>query len=154
MISRASRRLFILYALRKYGASVEDMLAIFHTYIRPIFEYACAVWHPALTKHQSHQIELIQKRICKIILGKDYMSYESARQTLSITTLEERRKDLVLKFGQQVLNSDRHCHLLPNQRETAYNLRRSNRFPTPLCKTNRFQNSTIPYVIQLLNEYC
>ncbi len=63
------------------------MLAFFHTYNRPILEYACAVWHPALTKHQSHQIE--QKGICKIILGKGYLSYEFALQTLSITTLEK-----------------------------------------------------------------
>ena len=72
MISRASRRLFMLYVLRKYAAPVDDMLTIFQTYIRPILEYACAVWHPALTKHQSYQIERLQKRTCKIILGNDY----------------------------------------------------------------------------------
>ena len=31
MISRAGRRLFILYTLRKFGAPVEDMMAIFQT---------------------------------------------------------------------------------------------------------------------------
>ena len=67
MISRASRRLFMLYVLRKYAAPVEDMLTIFQTYIRPILEYACAVWHPGLTKQQSYQIERIQKRSCKIM---------------------------------------------------------------------------------------
>ena len=39
MISRASKRLFILYVLRKYGAPAADLLAVFQTYIRPILEY-------------------------------------------------------------------------------------------------------------------
>ena len=145
MISRAGRRLFILYTLRKFGAPVEDMLAIFQTYIRPILE--CAVWHPALTKQQSHQLERIRKCSCKIILGNNYQDYQSALQDLNITSLADRRENLILKFGQQVLNSERHCHLLPAQRSTVHSLRRSKRFRTPLCKTNRFQNSTIPYVI-------
>ena len=106
MISRAGRRLFILYTLRKFGAPVEDMLAVFQTYIRPILEYACAVWHPALTKQQSHQLERIQKRSCKIILGNNYQDYQSALQELNITSPADRRENLILKFGQQVLNSD------------------------------------------------
>ena len=57
MVSRASRRLFMIYILRKHAAPVEDMLTIFHTYIRPILEYACAVWLPAITKYQCHQLE-------------------------------------------------------------------------------------------------
>ena len=153
MISHAGRRLFILYTLRKFGASVEDMLVVFQTYIRPILEYACAVWHPALTKQQSHQLEHIQKRSCKISLGNNYQGYQSALQDLNITSLPDRRENLILKFGQQVLNSERHRHLLPTQRSTVHNLRRSNMFPTPLCKTNRFQNSTIPSVIHVLNDY-
>ena len=153
MMSRAGRRLFILYTLCKFGAPVEDMLAVFQTYIRPILEYACAVGHPALTKQQSHQLERIQKRSCKIILGNNYQDYQSALQDLNITSLADRRENLILKFGQQVLNSERHRHLLPAQRSTVHNLRRSNRYPTPLCKTNRFQNSIIPYVIHVLNDY-
>ena len=153
MISRASRRLFMLYALRKHAAPAEDMLTIFQIYIRPILEYVCAVWHSSLTKHQSHQIERIQKRTCKVILGNDYQDYESALRELKISSLADRREDLVLKFGQQVLNSERHRHMLPEQRSVKHNLRHSNKFPTPMCKTNRFQNSTIPFIINKLNSH-
>ena len=138
-------------ALRKHAAPVEDMLTIFQTYIRPILEYACAVWHPALTKNQSYQIERIQKRTCKIILGNKYQDYESALRELNITSLVDRREELVLKFGQQVLNSERHRHLLPEKRSINHNLRRSNIFPQPLCNTNKYQKSTIPYIIKKLN---
>ena len=151
MISRASRRLFMLYALRKHAAPVQDMLAIFQTYIRPILEYSCAVWHPSLTNLQISQIEKIQKRTCRIILGNDYQDYESALRELNITSLANRREDLVLKFGQHVLNSERHRHLLPEERPNKYNLRHSSAFQEPLCKTNRYQNSTIPYITHKLN---
>ena len=153
MISRACICLFTLHTLRKFEAPVEDMLGVFQTYIRAILEYACAVWHPALTKQQSHQLERIQKRSCKIILGNNYQDYQSALQDLNITSLADRRENLILKFGQQVLNSERHRHLLPAQRSTVHNLIRNNRFPTPLCKINRFQNSTIPYVTHMLSDY-
>ena len=82
MISCAGRRLFILYTLHRFGTPVKDMLAIFQTYIMPIFEYACTVWHPALTKQQSHQLERIQKCSCKIILCINYQDYQSALQDL------------------------------------------------------------------------
>ncbi len=52
------------------GGRVEYMLVVFQPYIRPILKYACAAWHPALTKHQINQIKHKQRRICKIILAK------------------------------------------------------------------------------------
>ena len=67
--------------------------------------------------------------------------------------LELQSRNFDFEFGQQVFNSERHRHLLPAHFSTAHNLRRSNRFPTPLCKINRFQNSIIPYVIHVLNDY-
>ena len=152
MVSRASRRLFMLYILCKHAAPIEDMLTIFQTYIRPILEYACAVWHPALTKQQSYQLERIQKRTAKIILGNRYVNYESALHDLKLHSLADRRNELVLKFGQQVLNSERHRHMLPTQRSVDYNLRHRNRFSQPRCKTERFQKSTIPFIINQLNN--
>ena len=109
--------------------------------------------HPAFTKQQSHQLERIQKRSCKIILGNNYQDYQSALLDLKITSLADRRETLIMKFGQEVLDSGRHRHLLPAQRFTVHDFRRSNKFPTPLCKTKRFQNSTVPYVILVLNYY-
>lgn len=152
MVSRASRRLFMLYTLRKHAAPVEDMLAIFQIYIRPILEYACAVWHPAITKHQSQQIERVQKRTVKIILGNAYVDYKTALHELKITSLAHRRDELVLKFGRQVLNSDRHRHIFPEQRSTNYNLRQANKFPISRCKTDRYLKSTIPFIINQFNN--
>ena len=56
---------YLCHTLRKHAAPVEDMLAIFQIYISPILEYACAVWHPAITKYQSQQIERVENALLK-----------------------------------------------------------------------------------------
>ena len=59
MIKKASRRFYLLYMLRGFGAPVEDLLAVYQAYIRPLVEYVRPVWHPAITQEQSNQIEMI-----------------------------------------------------------------------------------------------
>ena len=67
MHSRATPRLYYLRQLRRGGLSQCDLLAYYRTFIRPILEYACPVWHAGLTKGESDILEKIQKRALKII---------------------------------------------------------------------------------------
>ena len=72
MIFLASRHLF-LYAHCQFSAPVEDMLAVFQTYIMPILEYpwaACLATLPLAYK--TANLKRIQKRRCKIILCNNY----------------------------------------------------------------------------------
>ena len=52
MISKASRRMYMLYVLRRFGASAADLSSVFRMYVRPIVEYASPLWYSSLTKHQ------------------------------------------------------------------------------------------------------
>jgi len=36
---------------------------------RPVLEYACAVWHPALTKEQTQSLENVERRALKLFFG-------------------------------------------------------------------------------------
>ena len=47
--------------------SSEDMVAYYRTVIRPVAEYACAVWHSSLTEGQTEQLEHLHRRAIKII---------------------------------------------------------------------------------------
>ena len=47
--------------------SVDDLVHYYQTVIRPVLEYTCAVWHPALTKEQTQSLENIQRRALQII---------------------------------------------------------------------------------------
>ncbi|XP_071498762.1 uncharacterized protein [Diadema antillarum] len=66
-----------------------DLLTVYLATVRPILEYAVPVW---AAKKQVDLIERIQKRACRIIIGRSYSSYSDARDTLHLPTLSDRRR--------------------------------------------------------------
>ena len=67
VISKAGKRLYMLYQLKRSGISQADLLKIYVSVIRPVMEYACPVWHTCLPKYLSDDLETIQKRALKSI---------------------------------------------------------------------------------------
>ena len=155
MISKAAKRMYMLYVLRRFMASAEDLTSVFRMYVRPILEYASPLWHSSITKQQADQLELIQKRACRIILGNQYESYAKALKQLELCSLVERREHLLHGFGQSILNSDRHRAMLPSSKHTRHgrNLRTSNQLDPPRCRTTRYRKSTIPAAVDRLNSH-
>ena len=48
---------------------VDDLVHYYQSVIWPVLEYACTVWHHALTKEQTQSLENIQQRALLIIFG-------------------------------------------------------------------------------------
>ncbi len=48
IITKASKRLYVLYQLKRAGVSQKDLLRVYLSVIRPVVEYACPVWHTNL----------------------------------------------------------------------------------------------------------
>ena len=69
--TKASKRLYFLKLLKRSGMTSDDLLYYYYTVIRPVTEYACAVWHSSITSEQRHQLEAIQRRTVRIIFGKE-----------------------------------------------------------------------------------
>ena len=64
-----------------------------------------------VTLTQQRQLERVQKRACRIILGPAYNTYDDALPTLMLAM---RHHDQALrKFGMDLLHHPRHRHLLP-----------------------------------------
>ena len=143
----------MLYVLKRFQASAKDLCAVYQMYVRPVLEYASPLWHSSLTKHQSDQMELVQKRACRIILGNQYGSYAKALKQLELCSLVERREHLLLGFGHSLLESERHRNMLPATRNARHgrNLRSSNQLDLPRCRTSRYRKSTIPALVDRLN---
>ena len=87
--AKASQRLFFLRILKRAKVSVDKMLAIYCSIVRPVVEYACQVWHGGLTKEQTDTVENIQERALHIIMPD--ASYDLAMQIANLTTLSSRR---------------------------------------------------------------
>ena len=154
MCKKAYARMTMITKLKYVGTSREDLLEIFVLYIRSLLEYCCTVWHSSLTIEQQNNIENVQKLGLKIILGKDYTTYEDALKLASLQTLRERREIRCLKFGLKSLLHSNHSKLFPlNPQLNVYNTRNPEHFLVNKATTEQYRNSTIPFVQRMLNSY-
>ena len=152
---KVNKCIFILYRTRQFNFSQETMYTLYTWFIRSSLEYAAPVWHPGLTSEQHARLEGIQKRCFRIILGNNYIDYQTALTTLKTTTLFSRREQLLVKFGHNILKSERHRHLLPPYLYDLHgrNTRRGRQLLQPVrCRTARYQKSSVPYLVKLLNS--
>ena len=155
IISKANKLLFILYRAKQFGFSQNVMFTLYSWFIRTSLEYAAPVWHPGLTQAQHQQLERIQKRCFRIILGGTYHNYDNALQQLNTKSLQNRREDLTIGFGKSLLKSSQHRHFLPPTMREIHgrNTRTSMQTLQPIrCQTTRYEKSPIPYIVTKINE--
>ena len=62
IIRKASSRLYFLKQLKRAGLATHHLVHFYIAVIRPVLEYCAPVWHYALTKGQTQELESIQKR--------------------------------------------------------------------------------------------
>ena len=152
MVKRANSRLYVLRTLKHHSLSVQDLIVVYTSFIRPVVEYAVPVWSGGLTKQQVKTIEQVQKRALRIILGAEYYSYRSASLQSKLVSLEDRRVKLCLSFAKSMqLSSCKLHHLLPKSRPCNYQTRNAIATVELRCRTTRFRNSPVPSLIRHLN---
>ena len=77
------------------------MKDIFIKQVSSVLEFAVPAWNGAINYAEKRDIERVQKPAVRIILGDDYLSYESALDSLGLESLEERRHTLSVKFAKK-----------------------------------------------------
>ena len=152
IISKGSKALYMLYAMKKFHPPQEQMVKVYVTYIRPLLEYCAPVFHASLTAQQAQQIEKVQKRALKLIAGYD-QSYQHILNQLNLKTLADRRQMLCLRLGKQLLKSHTHRDLLPRLRGSisGRSTRRKDTLETFSCGM-RLRKSSIPLMTSLINS--
>ena len=105
---------------------------------------------------QAYNIEKVQKRALRIIAYSNILSYLDHLNFFRLESLNERRKNLVLKFAKSLLTSDNLRHLLPPERKSNYlsehTLRNTRQLEHLQIKTQRYKNSPVPSMLQMLNS--
>ena len=86
--TKATQRLYFLRLLKRAHVSMDKMMQIYCSLVRPNTEYACQVWHRTLTGEQSDAIESVQERALEIIMPDAI--YELACELAQLPTLKER----------------------------------------------------------------
>ena len=134
-------------------SNIWDLKQIYLTYVRSISEQSAVVWHSSLSQKNRRDLERVQKAAVRIILGGKYSSYKNGLKILNLKTLNERRKELCLKFAKRCLENEKvkdmfqkksSLHPMKKRKQEKYKQRR--------IKTERYRKSTIPYMIKLLNQ--
>ncbi len=85
-------------------------------YIRRLSDNADVVWNSFLTIKQAKSIEQVQRRACRIVLGRNFISYHKALSDCEIEFLAIRRDGHCLKFAEGIANIERTKDLLPSTR--------------------------------------
>jgi ribonuclease P/MRP protein subunit RPP40 len=100
-------KVMIKRTLKNFSSNV--VIKLYKCLIRPRLEYAVQAWRPYLQK----DIEGVQRRATKLVVGTKGMSYEERLMFLDMTTLETRRVrgDLIEVFkimkGLEDVNKDK-----------------------------------------------
>ena len=143
IVKKAATRLYFLKQLKRAKIAEKELIIFYITCIRPITEYACAVFHKGLSKYLSIDLGRIQKRALRIIYP--FASYADALEMCDLPSLYDRRDTLTTKLFEEICCDPNHKlhHFLPEVNRSSVNLRNRRKFNLPICKTTRLRNSFI-----------
>ena len=98
------------------------------------------------------KIQGCQKAALAIIYDKKYKSYGNALTISGLQSLEDRRKEICVKFAKKALKNPKYQHWFI-QDENSFNTRSKKPFLKPVsARTSRFEKSPIAYLTKLLNN--
>ena len=143
----------LLRKIASFGPNIKDLILIYTSFCRIILEGSCEVWGSSLSEKNINDIERCQKAAVKIMVPKNsYKNYHQGLKFLNLETLKKRRKQLMLNFAKKARFHDKMNHLFPKN-DTHYSTRNKETYKVFHANTKRYQQSSIIYMQQLLNEY-
>ena len=153
LIKGANGAMRLLHAASKFTRKSNDLKQIYTMFVRSRLETAVAVWHSGLTMEQTANIERVQKQSMRVIFKKQYSSYQNALKLMKLDTLEIRRQKLNLSFAKGCLKIDKLCSMFPlNEIQHNMDKRSNEKFKVNHARTERYRQSSIPYLQRLLNS--
>ena len=120
--------------------------------VRSVCELPRQVFHSGLTKQQTQDIENIQKKSLKIILGDVYSSYEEACTLLSAEPLSDRRQTQCVNFVKRAVKSGLHSDIFILASSSVNTRSSKDLVREYTCNTKRYYNSPLVYLSQMHNE--
>ena len=153
LIRRANARMEILRKMSSFNAPVPDMLTAYKTFIRSILEQSCVIWHSSLSQEDREGLERVQKNAFRNILKDSFENYEQSLSCLKMDTLFVRREKLLYSFGKKCQTLEQTKELFPmNEKHYSMNTRHHEEYKVLHTNTERFKNSTVPYIQRMLNR--
>ena len=130
----------------------EIILDFYFKEIRSICEMACQVFHSGLTKKQSKDIENIQKRALKLILGNIYTDYNVACTLMTVEPLSDRRRTLCLTFIKRAVKKGQHPDIFKPAKISKITRSNGKQLKEYTCNTAHYYNSPLVFLSRLYND--
>ena len=131
----------LLNRAASFTTNTNDLRSIYLTFVRSILEQSAVVWHSSLSSKNRRDIERVQKSAVKIILGNRFSNYEKGLKELNLETLDERRKQICLKFAKNCLRNERVRDMFPLNSQYQMKLRKSRKQAWASCAKLRLRSS-------------
>ena len=154
IVKKANARMQLLRKVASFGTTKDELKNVYVLFIRSLLEQSATVWHSSLTQENSDDLERVQKSAIKVIMGASYRSYMKSLETLDLETLSQRRENLCLKFAQSCVKNPKLHEMFPKNIKT-HNMetRKQEIYKVEHANTERYKNSAIIYMQNLLNEH-
>ena len=149
IIRAMSSRYWTLRNLKLNGFTTDELVHVYKTMLRPVVEYGCPVYHLSLTDDQDERIERLQDHALKCIFGPE-LSARRLRGLAGLTTLRERREEIVKKFAIKSSNDPALAHWFP-LREATRTTRNTDIYLEERARCERLRNSPLFYFRRILN---
>ena len=125
---------------------------IFACLVRPVIEYAAAVYEHMLNGDLSEDIERMQRMSLKTIFGRK-VSYESALDQSGLPRMDTRRKKLALEFALKCEENPRYKRWFPPHPTYDHNVRAPLKYTEMFASKDRLKNSPVFRMRKILNEH-
>ena len=91
----------------------------------------------------------------RAIFKKQYSNYQDSMKLLKLDSLEIRRQKLNIKFARNCLKIDKLKNIFPlNDQVHSMEKRNYDKFKVNKANTERYRQSSVPYMQRLLNSEC
>ena len=138
LCKKAGFHIIAIRRLAKY-LNREELLRLFHAFIRSNFQYACIVWH-FTSNSNTLKMEKIQRRALRIVMNNYTCSYNDLLLEAKIPSLHVSRIKTIAIETFKCINklNPGFLHDLFTINETGYDLRDGQKIQPPKVKTTSF----------------
>ena len=139
--------------MKKYGASMEDLVDVWVKQGRSLLEYAVPVWGGAITLKEEDMIEACQKAALAVILGDQYKSYSQGLRKTGLSSLKSRRALILSRFSIKTFQNEKYKNWFEAANHPQVNTRQVPRILKPVrYNTNALGRSTIAMMTEIIND--
>ena len=149
---KAYQKLWMMRRLKVLGANQKQLIDVYEKHVRSLLELAVPAWQGSITQSERIEIERVQKAAFHIALGEEYTSYAHALNHFNLDSLEQRRKNLCLKFLKKAETHPKHQKWLKKNCVQVNTRQDHSKYCEVLARTERFKKSPLGYLTNLLNN--